>query len=129
MFQTGADAVDIFVINKNTNLPIYITGSGFGEKPAFAFQVDCWKGLVWRVIQKRDLVCLPNIWIDSASLVRRTAFEHYNFISYQGIPLANNGKILGVLEAFHCQEFSPDLAWFNNFRSLSDQVSQILDLS
>ena len=125
--QTNADAVNVFIIDKRTALPVFYYGRGFGELPPYALQPDSWKGLVWRVIQKRDLVFLPNIWVESSSLVRKTAFEQYRFISYQGIPLATNGKILGVLEIFHCQEFIPDSSWFELFRSLADMLSKILD--
>jgi GAF domain-containing protein len=126
--QTSADAVDIFKLDKKTAQPVFFYGRGFGEMPSYALQYDSWKGLVWRVLQKRDLVSLPNIWVESSSLVRKTAFEQYRFISYQGIPLAINGKILGVLEIFHCQEFFPDSSWFELFRSLADQLSQTLDM-
>ena len=127
--QTSADAVDIFKIDRRTAQPVYYFGRGFGEMPPYAHQPDSWKGLVWRVLQKRDLVFLPNIWVESSSLVRKTAFEQYRFISYQGLPLATRGKILGVLEIFHCQEFFPDSSWFELFRSLADQLSQTLDMA
>ena len=126
--QTSADAVDIFKLDKKTAQPVFFYGLGFGEMPSYALQYDSWKGLVWRVLQKRDLVSIPNIWVESSSLVRKTAFEQYRFISYQGIPLAVNGKILGVLEIFHCQEFFPDSSWFELFRSLAEQLSQTLDI-
>ena len=127
LIQTSADAADIFIIDKRTTQPTFYSGRGFGEIPPYALQSDSWKGLVWRVIQKRDLVFLPNIWVESSSLVRKTAFEQYHFISYQGIPLVTNGKLLGVLEIFHCQEFFPDSTWFELFRSLANQLSLLLD--
>jgi len=127
--KTSADAVDIFKIDRRTAQPIYYIGRGFGEMPPYAHQPDSWKGLVWRVLQKRDLVFLPNMWVESSSLVRKTAFEQYRFISYQGLPLTTRGNILGVLEIFHCQEFFPDSSWFELFRSLADQLSQTLDMA
>ncbi len=125
--QANADAVDISVIDKRTAQPVFYSALGFGEISPYGFQPDSWKGLVWRVIKKRDLVSLPNIWAESSTLVRKTAFQQYRFISYQGIPLAANGKILGVLEVFHCQEFFPDSTWFKLFRSQAGKLSQILD--
>jgi GAF domain-containing protein len=80
------------------------------------------------VIQKRDLVSLPNIWIESSSLVRGTLFKEERFTSYHGIPLAAGGKIFGVLEVFHCQEFSPNSTWFQLFRNLAEQVSLTLEI-
>jgi GAF domain-containing protein len=80
------------------------------------------------VIQKRDLVSLPNIWIESSSLVRGALFKQERFVSYHGIPLAAGGKIFGVLEVFHCQELAPNSAWFDLFRNLAGKVSLTLEI-
>ncbi len=42
--------------------------------------------------------------------------------------LISRGKIIGVLEVFHRQEFSPTSAWFRLFRNLAEQVSHALDI-
>ena len=128
MQQVNADAVNLFLLDKRTAQPILYKSLGLKKISSLSEQRHSWKGLIWRVIQKRDLVSLPNIWIESSSLVRGTSFKQECFNSYHGIPLISRGKIIGVLEVFHRQEFSPNSAWFRLFRNLAEQVSHALEL-
>jgi GAF domain-containing protein len=128
MLQVNADAADIFLIDKSTSQPVLYKSLGLQKISSINEQNHSWKGLIWRVIQKRDLVSLPNIWIESSSLVRGTLFKQESFTSYHGIPLAARGKIFGVLEVFHCQELAPNSAWFELFRNQAEQVSLALDI-
>ena len=128
MRQVNADAVNLFLLDKRTAQPILYKSLGLKKISSLSEQRHSWKGLIWRVIQKRDLVSLPNIWIESSSLVRGTLFKQECFTSYHGIPLVAEGKIIGVLEVFHRQEFSPNSAWFRLFRNLAEQVSYALKI-
>ncbi len=128
MLRVKADAINIFLFDKNTAQPIYIKSLGLKKISSISEQSHSWKGLIWRVIQKRDLVSLPNIWLESSSLVRGTLFKQERFISYHGIPLASGRKIFGVLEVFHCHEISPNSSWFQLFRNLAEQVSLALEI-
>ena len=128
MRQVNADAINLFLLDKRTSQPILYKSLGLKKISSLSEQRHSWKGLIWRVIQKRDLVSLPNIWIESSSLVRGTLFKQECFTSYHGIPLISRGKIIGVLEVFHRQEFSPNSAWFRLFRNFAEQVSHALEL-
>jgi|LGOV01.1.fsa_nt_gb GAF domain-containing protein len=128
MLKVNADAADIFLLNKSTAQPILYKSLGMKRVSSLCEQSHSWKGLIWRVIQKRDLVSLPNIWIESSSLVRGTLFKQERITSYHGIPLAVEGKIFGILEVFHCQELSPNTEWFRLFRNLAEQVSLALEI-
>ncbi len=128
MRQVNADALNLFLLDKITTQPVLYKSLGLKKISSLSEQRHSWKGLIWRVIQKRDLVSLPNIWIESSSLVRGTLFKQECFTSYHGIPLISRGKIIGVLEVFHRQEFSPNSAWFRLFRNFAEQVSHALDL-
>ena len=129
VIQVNADAADIFLLDKITAQPIFYKGMGLQKISSLSEQNHSWKGLIWRVIQKRDLVSLPNIWIESSSLVRGPLFKQERFVSYHGIPLAVAGKIFGVLEVFHRQELTPNSAWFQLFRNLAEQASNALEIS
>ena len=128
MLQVNADAADIFLIDKSTSQPVLYKSLGLQKISSISEQNHSWKGLIWRVIQKRDLVSLPNIWIESSSLVRGTLFKQERFTSYHGIPLAARGNIFGVLEVFHCQELAPNSAWYELFRNQAEQVSLALEI-
>ncbi len=128
MHQVNADAVNLFLLDKRTAQPVLYKSLGLKKVSSLSEQRHSWKGLIWRVIQKRDLVSLPNIWIESSSLVRGTLFKQECFTSYHGIPLISGGKIIGVLEVFHRQEFSPTSAWFRLFRNFAEQVSRAIDI-
>ncbi len=128
ILQVNADAADIFLIDKSSAQPIFYKSLGLKKISSLSEQSHSWKGLIWRVIQKRDLVSLPNIWIESPSLVRGALFKQEHFTSYHGIPLAARGKIFGVLEVFHCQELSPTSAWYKLFRNLAEQISLTLEI-
>ncbi len=89
-------------------------------------QKQSWKGLVWRVVQKRDIVTLPDIWTESSSLVRCNLFIREAITSYTGIPITKNGLILGVLEFFFRQEFQPDPNWYCLLRNNVREITPIL---
>lgn len=121
MVQLKPDAVILWLINNHTSQPETNNSLGFQEVPSINNHFHSWKGLIWRVIQKRDLVSLPNIWTETSALVRASHFRQEHFITYHGLPLISRGKILGVLEVFHRREFRAKPTWIELFRVLAEQ--------
>ena len=121
------DAAALTLVNVNSPQPIFFRGSGFykgtiNNKPYYS-----WKGLICRVIHKRDIVSVLNIWSESSALVRGIQFKQEGFISYRGIPLAIGSKILGVLEVFHRQETFTKSTWYSLLRVMAEQASHIIE--
>ncbi|MGB2963527.1 MAG: GAF domain-containing protein [Anaerolineales bacterium] len=127
MVQLEPDAVILWLINKNTSQPVITNSLGLQVIPSINDHFHSWKGLIWRVIQKRDLVSLPNIWTETSALVRASHFRKERFITYHGLPLISRGKMLGVLEIFHRREFKAESIWIELFRNLAAQGSNTLD--
>ena len=127
MVQLEPDAVILWLINKNTSQPVITNSLGLQVNPSINDHFHSWKGLIWRVILKRDLVSLPNIWTETSALVRASHFRKERFITYHGLPLISRGKILGVLEIFHRREFKAESIWIELFRNLAAQSLKTLD--
>ena len=117
------DAVLLYLINPATDQPFFYTGYGLNPKHSIFREIQSWKGLTWRVIHKHDIVSIPDIWIDPATLARKQLFQVEGFISYHGVPLTKNGRLLGVLETLDRENRMRDAYWFFQFRDFAKTIS------
>jgi hypothetical protein len=124
--QLKLDALDIYLIQPETNQPICFFVLGFHQPVTIKDQIQTWKGLVWRVIQKKDLVTLPDLWQEKASLQRIQQFRQEGFISYHAVPISTDGILFGVLETFFRHRFQPDPAWFELLRTHASKIPNLI---
>jgi GAF domain-containing protein len=124
--ELKADSIILYLINLETTQPFFWTSFGLNTNPRIKDQDSSWKGLTWRVIQKRDIVTIPDIWADSLSLARKHLFQGERFISYQGMPLIKEGKLIGVLEILNREKFIPDNKWFSQLREFVNGLTEVI---
>ncbi len=129
ILDLNADIVTIYTIDQNSNLPGLYKVLGLNDSFGIIEQIQSWKGLVWRVAQKRDIVTLTDIWSEASYLVRRRLFLRENINSYTGIPITSNGLILGVLEIFFRQQVQLDSNWYRLLRKSSQEIGSLLNSS
>jgi signal transduction protein with GAF and PtsI domain len=122
-FDLQVDSVLLYLINPESSLPFFFAGIGLNSDLSTKRGGQSWKGLTWRVIQKHDIVSITDIWIDQATLARKELFRTEGFVSYQGIPLAKKGRLLGVLETFDREKRSREAYWFFQFRDFAKRLS------
>ena len=122
-----ADIVVLYTMDQTSKQPTLHLIIGLNNSTGIKDQTQSWKGLVWRVIKKRDVVTLNNIWLEQSSLVRRNFFLREGVITYIGIPISTNGKLLGVVEVYFRREFNPDQKWYRTFRQVIQGIIPLLD--
>ncbi len=125
--QLDVDAADIFLIDPDTHQPTYAEGQGFRRYQPQMETSQARKGLVWRVLQKRELVAIPNLLKEAPTLVRGGMFSVEGFQSYYGVPLIAKGKIQGVLEVFHRKPPHVDSEWFEFLNTFGTQAAIAID--
>ena len=129
ILDLNADIVTFYTIDQKSNQPGLYKVLGLSDSFGIIEQTQSWKGLVWRVVQKRDIVTLTDIWSEASSLVRRRLFLRENIISYTGIPITSNGLILGVLEIFFRQKVQLDPNWYRLLRKSAQEIGSLLNSS
>ncbi len=125
--QLKVDAADVFLVDPVTLEATYADGRGFQRYKPRGGATRARESLVWRVLQKRELVAIPDLYKDSPTLYRGKMFALEGFRSYYGIPLVAKGKILGVLEVFHRKPLQVDDEWFDFLRALGTQAAIAMD--
>ena len=125
--QLDVDAADIFLVDPDTLETTYAEGKGFQRYYPQSGISQAREDLVWRVLQHRELVAIPDLYKESPTLLRGRMFALEGFRSYYGIPLIAKGKILGVLEVFHRKALKVDEEWFDFLRGLGTQTAIAMD--
>jgi len=125
--QLDVDAADVFLVDPVTMEATYAEGRGFQRYKPRGGTTQARESLVWRVLQKRELVAIPDLYKDSPILFRGKMFALEGFRSYYGIPLVAKGKILGVLEVFLRRPLQVDDEWFDFLRALGTQAAIAMD--
>lgn len=125
--QLEVDAVDIILIDPDSLEVTATEGKGFRHYQPRTGINSTRHDLAWRVLQRRELVALPDLYRDSPSLLRGRTFALEGFQSYYGIPLVAKGRILGVLEVFHRKPLQVDEEWSDFLRALGTQAAIAMD--
>ncbi|MCJ7735340.1 MAG: GAF domain-containing protein, partial [Anaerolineales bacterium] len=125
--QLDVDAADIFLVDPLTLETTYAEGKGFQRYQPQPGISQAREDLVWRVLQSRELVAIPDLYKEAPTLLRGRMFAMEGFRSYYGIPLIAKGKILGVMEVFHRKPLQVDEEWFDFLRTLGIQAAIAMD--
>ncbi len=125
--QLKVDAADVFLVDPISQEATYAEGRGFQRYKPRAGATQIRESLVWRVLKKRDLIAIPDLYGESPSLYRGRMFALEDFRSYYGVPLIAKGKVLGVLEVFNRKPLHVDDEWFDFLRALGTQAAIAMD--
>ncbi len=125
--QLNVDAADVFLVDPDSLEATYAEGRGFQRYKPRPGATQARDSLVRRVLQKRELLAIPDLYKESPTLFRGKMFALEGFRSYFGIPLIAKGKILGVLEVFHRKPLQVDDEWFDFLQTLGTQAAIAMD--
>jgi GAF domain-containing protein len=125
--QLDVDAADIFLIDPDTQQPTYAEGLGFLRYQPQMGISQAREDLVRQVLQKRELVAIPDLHKEAPMLVSGGMFSVEGFQSYYGVPLIAKGKIQGVLEVFHRKPPRVDSEWFEFLNTFGTQAAIAID--
>ncbi len=121
--QLQVDAADVLLLHPNSEMLDYVAGRGFRTQTAQTTQVPIGKSAAGRVVKECHLIKLEDLQEQSRDfhLSERLAAE--GFVSYFGVPLITNGRVIGVLEVFHRTSMHPYEEWVDFLHILAGQVA------
>jgi GAF domain-containing protein len=127
--QLQVDAADIFLYDPDTQEMSFAYSKGFRHHMPSEDPTSGWENLVWRTMQKRDLLAIPDLKKEGLTLARSGLFAAEGFHSYFALPLIAKGVCLGVLEVFHRSPPRFDDDWIQFLRTLGTQAAIAIDIS
>lgn len=127
--ELGADAVNILMLEPQTNSLRFLGGRGFGPSAAKLAKVRLrlGEGFSGRVALERQMLHVANLPEVLPQFVRAASLAEENFASYIGMPLIAKGQVKGVLEIFHRSRLDPEPEWFEFLHGLARQAAIAID--
>lgn len=125
--QLNIDAADVLLFDAQINVLEFASGIGFRSRATRQPQIRPGDSLAGRIVLDQRVLGVSNLAEYNGVILRREMMKAEGFISYHGAPLISKGKVLGVLEVFHRELFSPDLDWLSFFDTLAGQVAIAID--
>jgi response regulator RpfG family c-di-GMP phosphodiesterase len=125
--QLKMDAGDVLLGN-NLDVKCEIAaGRGFKthREELFPFPVD--RNLAKRVFVERAVVQVTDFEKESVNPEFVKMWEHEGFSTYIGVPLVAKGEVLGALEVFNRDPFTPDEEWLSFLSTLAGQAAIAVD--
>jgi PAS domain S-box-containing protein len=126
--QLKVDAVNILLINPNTQTLYHAASSGFRSDTFKNTRLYIGDSLAGQAIRTRTTIHIPNL-SDSKLLQRVQLLTEEGFVTYFGVPLIAKGQIKGVLETFHRSPMEPDSEWRSFLETLAGQAAIAIDNS
>ena len=126
--QLKVDAVNILLINPNTQTLYHAASSGFRSDAIKNTQLYIGDSLAGQAIRTRTTVYIPDL-SQSKFLPRVQLLTEEGFVTYFGVPLIAKGQIKGILETFHRSLLEPDSEWRNFLETLAGQAAIAIDNS
>jgi HD-GYP domain-containing protein (c-di-GMP phosphodiesterase class II) len=125
--QLNIDAADVLLFDAQINALEFSSGIGFRSQAGQQPHIRPGDSLAGRILLEQRVLRVSNLAEYNGAILRREMMKAEGFISYHGTPLISKGKVLGVLEVFHRNLFSPDQDWLSFFDTLAGQVAIAID--
>lgn len=122
IIRLGVDAADVLLLDQNTLYLNYAAGRGFRNLSVQNTHVRMGKGHAGQAAYERRAIFLLNVADNLTRSLRGEGFE-----AYIAMPLITQGKVKGVLEAFHRKKFNPDPEWLNFLELICGQAAIAID--
>lgn len=125
--QLQADAVDILLLNPQTQTLEYSTGRGFRSEALKHTHLQLGQGYGGRVALERNIISIPDMKIEDSLYQKSPQLNLEDFVAYHGAPLVAKGQVKGVLEVFHRRHFEPDTGWLEFLEAFAGQAAIAID--
>jgi diguanylate cyclase (GGDEF)-like protein/PAS domain S-box-containing protein/putative nucleotidyltransferase with HDIG domain len=120
--ELQVDAADILLLNSDTQVLEYLTGTGFRTQMHESVRVPVARSLAGRVAKERHLLKVEDLTDQPEDPFVSELLAKEGFISYFGVPLIIRGKVRGVLEVFHRTTMHPYEDWVDFLNALAGQA-------
>ncbi len=121
------DAASILLLNHETNLLTFSSGTGFHTNLLQHTRLRLGEGFAGQVAMERKIVNIPDLRLNATGFSRAPHFTSERFVAYYGLPLVAKGKTLGVLEIFNRTPLLLDSDWVEFMGLISGQAAIAID--
>ncbi len=125
--ETGVDAAVILLNDPHEKVLKYGLGKGLQTDALQFTRLRLGDGYVGQAALAGKTIYIPNLQTRMTDLLHSPTFSLEGFVSYFGIPLIANTKIMGVLEIFHRSPFKLGKERFVFLEMLARQVAIAID--
>ncbi len=121
------DAASILLLNPETNLLTFSSGTGFQTNTLQHTMLKLGEGYAGKVAMERKAIIIPDLRVNATGFTRSPHFVDERFVAYYGLPLVAKGKTLGVLEIFNRTPLGLDSDWVEFLGTISGQAAIAID--
>ncbi len=125
--ELAVDAVDIMYYHPGLKSLRPIAQHGFRQKVFQDLALEIGEGLAGRVAETKTILYVRDLTTSDHQIDRSLEFSIERFISYYGVPLLTNGRMVGVLEVFTRTLMDPDEDWLNLLKFVAGLASIAID--
>ncbi|MDQ2691028.1 MAG: PAS domain S-box protein [Chloroflexota bacterium] len=125
--QLQVDAVDILLLDAETGMLEYASGTGFRTPTIQTSRVPIGKSHAGRVARNGRMIKIDNLEEATQDPLFAALFAKEHFAFYCGVPLIAKGKTKGVLEVFHRASRQPERDWLDFLSLLAGQAAIAID--
>ncbi len=121
--ELGVDAAAVLVNRVNTGNNEFFVGYGFNTLRMKDDRLRSGKSLDRQVARERKAVILNELDKLEVSPEFAAVWRAEDFKTYVGAPIIAKGQVLGVLEAYQREIFTPEPEWIGFFETLAGQAA------
>ena len=124
--QLKVSAVDILLLNADTNRLEYAAGRGFYTSALKHTRLSLGQSYAGRVALERRTLVITDLK-EADEFDRSPFLANEGFETYCGVPLVVKGKVVGVLEIFHRDPLQANVEWLDFLEALAGQAAIAID--
>ena len=117
------DAVDILLLNPDTNTFEFCAGYGFKTDATKDAKLRLGEGLAGQAAFEQRVISIQRLPATSSDLLWQQFIQDEGFISYHAVPVIVKGVVKGIIETFHRDEFVPDRYWLGFLEAVGRQTA------
>gem|GEM_PF-740602 len=125
--QLGVDAVDVLLLDPQTDQLVFAAGNGFRQHPTDKTRLWLGEGAAGRSAKERRAIHL----FDPNGIAQHFSppglFENEDFVAYDVVPLIVKGMVRGVIETYHRPPYTASQEWPLLLEALALETSIAID--
>jgi PAS domain S-box-containing protein len=127
MSELHVDAATVLLLSQQTKHLKFGSGMGFKSRSIEKTQLRLGEGYAGQSALAKETILLDNLPSKIDKFARSAILKDEGFVTYFVTPLIAKGSVVGVLEVFNRNPFSPDENWVNFFKVLAGQTAIAVD--